>query len=79
MSRIAADIFSMLFLPESPRFLMHQGKTIEAYEIWKRIRGIEADEARWEFYIMAQTVQEERQQTESRKATGRPVWMDFIL
>ncbi|TVY33915.1 putative polyol transporter [Lachnellula occidentalis] len=69
----------MLFLPESPRFLMHQGKTLEAYAIWKRIRGIEAEEARWEFFIMAQTVQEERQQNEGRKSTGRPVWMDFIF
>jgi hypothetical protein len=69
----------MLFLPESPRYLMHNGKSIEAYEIWKRIRGIESAEARSEFYIMAQTIKEEFRQAEVRKAIGRPVWMDFIL
>jgi hypothetical protein len=63
----------MLFLPESPRYLMHNGKSIEAYEIWKRIRGIESAEARSEFYIMVQTIKEEFRQAEARKAIGRPV------
>lgn len=71
------DLYSMLFLPESPRFLMHKGKSIEAFAIWKRIRGVQLPEARHEFYVMAQTVLEEQRRDEIRKATGRPVWMDF--
>jgi MFS family permease len=27
----------IIFMPESPRFLMHQGKTTEAWFVWKRI------------------------------------------
>lgn len=56
---------------------MHKGKPLEAYEIWKRIRGIDTLEARTEFYVMTQTVQQEVRDTEARKATGRPVWLDF--
>jgi MFS family permease len=67
----------MLFLPESPRFLMHRGKTIQAYEVWKRVRGIETVEARSEFFIMTQTVKEELRQGEIRKQNNRPAWMDF--
>jgi len=36
-------------------------------------------EARAEFYVLTQTIQEENRQGELRKATGRPVWMDFFL
>ena len=63
----------MFFMPESPRFLMHKGKTLEAFDVWKRIRGTELLENREEFYVMKQTVLES---TETR--SGRFVWLDFI-
>ncbi|KAG9630346.1 MFS general substrate transporter, partial [Aureobasidium melanogenum] len=31
----------MLYMPESPRYLMHKGKPVDAFKVWKRIRGIE--------------------------------------
>lgn len=68
----------MLFLPESPRFLMHKGRPLEAFEIWKRLRGIESQESRFEFFIMAETVKQELLDHEVRMSSGRPVWMDFI-
>ncbi|KAI0483916.1 general substrate transporter [Xylariaceae sp. FL0804] len=67
----------MLFLPESPRYLMHKGRPLEAFETWKRIRGVESAEARSEFYIMAQRVKQENEENAARQATGRPAWMDF--
>jgi MFS family permease len=30
----------IMFMPESPRFLMHKGKTTEAWHVWKQIRGM---------------------------------------
>lgn len=67
----------MIFLPESPRYLMHKGKTLEAYETWKRIRGVNTPESRAEFYIMTQRVKQENEEQLARKSSGRPVWMDF--
>jgi hypothetical protein len=46
----------MLFLPESPRFLMHKGREIEAYEVWKKIRGFNDLEAKDEFLGVRQAV-----------------------
>lgn len=68
----------MLFLPESPRFLMHKGRTLDAYKVWKRIRGIESAEAREEFYVMCVSVtQEQHVVSEGAKNTRFP-WMDFF-
>ncbi|KAJ4264276.1 fructose symporter [Fusarium torreyae] len=70
--------FGMLFLPESPRFLIHQKRHLEAYKVWKRIRGIEDRESREEFYVMsASVIQEENQVSEGAKNTRFP-WMDFF-
>ena len=68
----------MLFLPESPRFLMHKGKTLEAFKVWKRIRGTEDPESREEFYVMTASVRlEETEITEGARNTRFP-WMDFF-
>jgi Sugar (and other) transporter len=67
----------MLFMPESPRFLMHKGKTLEAYKVWRRIRGVDTIESKEEFFVMKASVEEEEGEVAS-KATGRFPWMDFI-
>ena len=67
----------ILFMPESPRFLMHKGKTTEAWFVWKRIRG-EDNDARKEFFVMKYSVQEESSMKESAASTSRFVWLDFI-
>lgn len=51
----------MLFLPESHRFLMHKGRVIEAYAVWKMIRGFNDFEAKDEFLVMRQAVTAESQ------------------
>lgn len=65
----------MLFLPESPRFLMHKGREIEAYAVWKKIRGFDEYEAKEEFLTMRQAVQAENQE---QAATKKYAWMDLF-
>ncbi|PSR90338.1 major facilitator superfamily transporter sugar [Coniella lustricola] len=70
--------FGMLFLPESPRFLMHKGKTLEAYKVWKRIRGIEHADAREEFFVMKVSVQHEQTVVNESAVNKRFPWLDFF-
>ncbi|KAJ5972883.1 uncharacterized protein N7479_002801 [Penicillium vulpinum] len=65
----------MLFLPESPRFLMHKGHEIKAYAVWKKIRGFNDFEAKDEFLGMRQAVTAESQE---QAQTKKYPWMDFI-
>lgn len=68
----------MLFLPESPRFLMHKNKQLEAYKVWKRIRGIDTREAREEFYVMSAAVNQEDTEVNEGAQNHRFPWMDFF-
>lgn len=67
----------IFFMPESPRFLMHKGRTTEAWHVWKQIRG-EEPEARKEFFVMKHSVAEKLAVQQQGKATKRFVWMDFF-
>ena len=71
-------LYSMLFLPESPRFLMHKNKQLEAYKVWKRIRGIESRDAREEFYVMSAAVSQEDTVVNEGAQNHRFPWMDFF-
>ena len=62
----------MIFLPESPRYLMHKGKNVEAYTVWKRIHGFDALESKIEFLGMERSVVAENEQQDIRKY----VWLD---
>lgn len=68
----------MLFLPESPRYLMHKGKTLDAFKVWKRIRGVESSESREEFFVMAAAVREEDTEVHEGAKNKRYPWMDFF-
>ncbi|WAO96829.1 MFS domain-containing protein [Fusarium falciforme] len=70
--------FGMLFLPESPRFLMHKNKQLEAYKVWKRIRGIDTRDAREEFYVMSAAVNQEDTEVNEGAQNHRFPWMDFF-
>ncbi|PSN68525.1 hypothetical protein BS50DRAFT_319150 [Corynespora cassiicola Philippines] len=67
----------ILFMPESPRFLMHKGKTLEAYKVWRRIRGTATPEAREEFFVMKVSTEEEEAEVAAGR-TGNYPWMDFF-
>ncbi|KAE8151228.1 hypothetical protein BDV25DRAFT_152923 [Aspergillus avenaceus] len=68
-------LVGMLFLPESPRFLMHKNKPVEAYGVWKRIRGFNDLAAKSEFLGMRQSVETEN---EEQAHTKKYAWMDFL-
>jgi hypothetical protein len=68
----------MLFLPESPRWLMHKNRRLDSYKVWKRIRGTESPESREEFYIMANSVQHENVAVTEGAKNQRFPWMDFF-
>ena len=52
-------LVGMVFMPESPRFLMHKGKYLEPFDVWKRIRRTELRENREEFSVMKHSLEEE--------------------
>lgn len=68
----------MLFLPESPRYLIHKGRMLDAYKVWKRIRGIESAESREEFFVMTASVREEQVAVQEGAKNKRFPWMDFF-
>ena len=69
-------LVGMFWMPESPRFLMLKGRTLEAFNVWKRIRGTELQENREEFFVMKHAVLEEHENKNSR--SGSFAWLDFI-
>ncbi|KAI6353319.1 hypothetical protein MCOR25_009038 [Pyricularia grisea] len=68
----------MLFLPESPRYLMHKRRTLDAFRVWKRIRGTDTQEAREEFFIMKVSVLDEQNAVNETARNKRFPWMDFF-
>ncbi|OJJ97254.1 hypothetical protein ASPACDRAFT_80714 [Aspergillus aculeatus ATCC 16872] len=68
-------LVGMFFLPESPRYLMHKGRAVEAYGVWKRIRGFDTYEAKDEFLGMRQAVLAE---AEEQQNTKKYAWLDFF-
>jgi len=67
----------VLFCPESPRWLLHKGRTLDAYRVWRRIRGTETQEAREEFFVM-KISQEEEAAVVAAGRTGRFPWLDLF-
>lgn len=71
-------LIGMLFLPESPRYLMHKGRVLDAYCVWKRIRGVSDPEARREFFVMQASVLEEARVVAESAVNKRMPWLDFF-
>lgn len=68
-------LVGMIFMPESPRYLMHKGRELEAYVVWRKIRGFTNFEDKAEFLGMKQSVVAENEEQQSRR---RFAWMDFF-
>jgi len=68
----------MLFMPESPRFLMHKGRTLDAFRVWRRIRGTRELESREEFFVMKVSTEEEEAEVAAGAGSRRFPWLDFF-
>lgn len=68
----------MLFLPESPRYLMHKGKLAESYRVWRLLRGIESKESNREFFLMKASVEAEETEIEAHATHKKMPWLDFF-
>ncbi|OAA54593.1 Sugar/inositol transporter [Niveomyces insectorum RCEF 264] len=68
----------MFFLPESPRYLLHRGKVLEAYHVWRRLRGVDSYESNREFYLMKVSVEAEEEEVHSSAVHKRFPWLDFF-
>jgi sugar porter (SP) family MFS transporter len=68
-------LIAMFFLPESPRYLMLKNRELEAYVVWKKIRGFNSYESKAEFLGMKETVSVEN---EEQGNTNKYPWMDFF-
>ena len=57
---------------------MHKRKTVAAYDIWKRIRGVNDFESKAEFFVMKASVDDEARVVAAKGAARRFIWMDFF-
>jgi hypothetical protein len=68
----------MLFMPESPRFLLHKSRLADAYRVWQRIRPAAEFESKKEFYVMKMIADAEENELKAKQSAVRFVWMDFV-
>lgn len=54
-----------------------KGKPLEAYKVWRRIRGVATHESRQEFFVMKISTEEEEAEVAAGR-TNRFPWMDFF-
>lgn len=70
-------LLGTLYIPESPRWLMHKGRYLEAYAVWKRIRGVDTRDSCEEFYEMKMSLEMEELEIKEGRGKRFP-WMDLI-
>lgn len=68
----------MLYMPESPRYLLHKGRVLDAFKVWKRIRGTSSIEAREEFFIMKVGMEQEHAEIAAGSGSRSMPWLDFF-
>ncbi|QLL30197.1 hypothetical protein HG536_0D00140 [Torulaspora globosa] len=51
----------LLFLPESPRWLMHKDRVGESWNVWKRLRDVNVEANKVEFLELRQAADQDRQ------------------
>lgn len=71
-------MIGMLYMPESPRFLMHKGRVLDAFAVWKRIRGTRDSASREEFFVMKASQEEEDTEVAAGIGSKRFPWLDLI-
>lgn len=68
----------MLYMPESPRWLLHKHRTLDAYKVFKRIRGSTSIEAREEFFIMKVSTEQEQAEVAAGAGSRKAPWLDLF-
>lgn len=68
----------MLFLPESPRYLLHRGRVLDGYRVWRRLRGVDSNESNREFFLMKASVEAEEQEVHIKAIHKTMPWLDFF-
>lgn len=71
-------LVGMVFMPESPRMLMHKNKPLLAFAVWKQIRGVGTDENKREFFIMHHAVDSDTNAGSPKTQRTKMVWLDFF-
>lgn len=71
-------LVGMIFMPESPRMLMHKNKPLLAFAVWKQIRGVTTDENKREFFIMHHAVDSDTNAGSPETHRTKMVWLDFF-
>jgi sugar porter (SP) family MFS transporter len=66
----------VLFLPESPRWLMHKKREMDAYMSWRNLRGFGTDQDKMEFFEMKHTAYYELENANQDEKKHK--WMDFF-
>uniref|UniRef100_A0A060TE51 ARAD1D05016p n=1 Tax=Blastobotrys adeninivorans TaxID=409370 RepID=A0A060TE51_BLAAD len=66
----------VVFLPESPRWLMHKKREVDSWKVWKNLRGFDTEMSKLEFLEMRHTALYEIT-TENQKEK-RMAWLDFF-
>src|ERR1700737_2290134 len=61
-------LIGTFFLPESPRWLMHKERELEAYTVWRKIRGFQKLEDKQEFFLMRHLVEQEEEEEKGKHA-----------
>lgn len=57
---------------------MHNGRTLEAYDVWRRIRGVNDFDSKAEFFVMKASVADTAKEMAAKRTTRRFVWLDFF-
>ncbi|KAM0712394.1 hypothetical protein Q7P37_011490 [Cladosporium fusiforme] len=68
----------MLYMPESPRYLLHKGRVLDAFKVWKRIRGTKTLESREEFFVMKVGMEQEHAEIAAGSGSRSMPWLDFF-
>ncbi|KAM3416096.1 hypothetical protein BST61_g9577 [Cercospora zeina] len=68
----------MLYMPESPRWLLHKHRPLDAYNVFKRIRGSSSIEAREEFFVMKVSTEQEQAEVAAGASSRNAPWLDFF-